>query len=429
MSYVWWCTRESHWGTTQNRSSAMTSDAAAHRAATSKKAVRVTGGIAVQNGVPMMMAFAEAAEILKHTAVDRFDSAAGTGYQRDPQMPRIRKATEYYQGGGRMPNPILVNIREEDFDKIEIQMSADDRKAYDEAIETGGDWIGSATIYIPADVKVWVYDGQHRDGAIRGVVESDFSTFSGFPVPLSITLGLTTSEEMKEFYEVNQNAKSVKTDLAWELLRQMAAEDPILAEALEVSNKDWPTKGLAVAEALIASGGLWSDRIQRANVKKVRGDNLTLGAAQFARSLQPVLAMSAFAKADPKTIAQVLDAYWVGICMVLPDAFADPKKYVIQKGPGAIALHRVLPQVIDVLRARGQRMANAEAYAEILKDLPNLTGEIVSEDGTVTEVSGPDFWKAGPEGVASQWTGDAGRKRLAVRIQTVLPRPSDEILL
>lgn len=45
------------------------------------------------------------------------------------------------------------------------------------------------------------------------------------------------------------------------------------------------------------------------------------------------------------------------------------------------------------------------------------------------EVSGADFWKAGPEGVASQWTGDAGRKRLAVRIQTVIPRPVDEINL
>jgi DGQHR domain-containing protein len=407
----------------------MSSDLAAHRAATAKKAIRVTGGVAVQNGVPMMTAFAEAADIIKHTSVDRFDSVTDTGYQRDPQMPRIKKATEYYQGGGRMPNPILVNIREEDFDKIEIVMNDEDRKAYDVAIATRANWIGSATIFIPADVKVWVYDGQHRDGAISALVEVDAETFGDFPVPLSITLGLTTSEEMKEFYEVNQNAKSVKTDLAWELLRQMAEEDPVLAEALEISGKDWPTKGLAVAEALIESGGPWSDRIQRANVKKVRTDNLTLGSAQFARSRQPVLGMSAFAKADPATVAAVIDAYWLGISTVIPEAFTDPKKYVIQKGPGAIALHRVLPQVIDVLRARGERLGDPAAYANVLKDLPTLSGDIVREDGSTAEVTGADFWKAGPEGIASQWTGDSGRKRLAVRIQAVLPRPSDEINL
>jgi hypothetical protein len=139
-----------------------------------------------------------------------------------------------------------------------------------------------------------------------------------------------------------------------------------------------------------------------------------------------------FAKADPKKIAAVLDAYWRGIAQVLPEPFDpanDPKKYVIQKGPGAIAFHRVLPQVVDVLRERGQRLGDPSAYAEILKDLPNLSGEIVHEDGTREDVTGADFWKAGPEGVASQWTGDAGRKRLAVRIQSLLPRPSDELQL
>ena len=51
------------------------------------------------------------------------------------------------------------------------------------------------------------------------------------------------------------------------------------------------------------------------------------------------------------------------------------------------------------------------------------------EDGTRADISGADFWEAGPEGVASQWTGDAGRKRLAVRIQSLIPRPVTSINL
>ena len=46
---------------------------------------------------------------------------------------------------------------------------------------------------------------------------------------------------MKEFYEVNQNAKSVKTDLAWKLLRKMAEDDPELAELLEITGQNWKT--------------------------------------------------------------------------------------------------------------------------------------------------------------------------------------------
>lgn len=399
------------------------------KAVTAKKAIRITGALAVQQGVPMLMGFAEASEIVNHTDVDRFDPSTNTGYQRDPQPVRIRKAAEYYENGGRMPNPLLVNIREEDFDKIEVVLSPRDQEAYEAAIDSSSNWIGTAEIVVPADVTIWVYDGQHREGAWEDLVQKKVDAWGAFPIPLSITLGLATTEEMKEFYEVNQNAKSVKTDLAWELLRQMAEEDPALAEMLEIKGQNWQVRGQDVVEEMMNSSGIWSDKIQRANIKKTPKDNLTLNSAQFIRSLQPVFAMPTFAKADAATIAVVLDAYWRGIAQVLPDAFIEPKKYVIQKGPGAIAFHRVLPQVLDVLRARGARLGDPDAYADVLKDLPNLSGEIVREDGSHEIVEGADFWLAGPEGVASQWTGDAGRKRLAVRIQAVIPRPVDEINL
>jgi DGQHR domain-containing protein len=395
------------------------------------KSIRIKGSIAVQSGIPILTGFARADELVPRTEVDQFDSENNTGYQREPQQPRIRKAAQYYEDGGRMPNPLLVNIREDDFGKIELILSADDRAGYEAAIESGGNWIGTAKVVIPAGVKIWIFDGQHRDGATNLLVTKYPEKFGNWPVPLSMTLGLDTASEMKEFYEVNQNAKAVKTDLAWELLRKMAEEDPELAEILEIKG-NWQVKGGDVVDELIARGGVWSDKIQRANVRKTTKDRLTLNSAQFIRSLQPVLAMPLFAKADTETIAAVLNAYWDGIAMVLPEPFApdsDPKKYVIQKGPGAIAFHRVLPQVIDVLRARGKRLGDAAAYAEVLKDLPNLSGEVMLEGGKTVDVTGAKFWLAGPEGVASQWTGDAGRKRLAVRIQALLPRPVDELNL
>jgi DGQHR domain-containing protein len=393
--------------------------------------LRLRGSLAVQNGVPMILGYLAAEPLTRSASVDTFNPDTGDGYQRVPQPSRIKQAGDYYAQGGRMPNPILANLREDDFENIKV-IVAEDEKGYYDAIENKVNWIGVGEIVIPSSVSVWVYDGQHRNGAVDTLVQSRAEEFADFPVPVSLTLGLNEVEEMKEFFEVNNNAKSVKVDLAWELLRKMAEEDPDLAEMLEIKGQDWQTKGSDVIDALIASGGLWSDKIQRANVKKVRTDNLTLNSAQFIRSLQPVLGMPAFKKAEPKQIATVLDAYWDGIAQVLPEPFeasADPKKYVIQKGPGAIAFHRVLPQVVEVLRARSERLGDANAYARVLTDLPTLSGEIVTEEGISQIVTGSDFWKAGPEGVASQWTGDAGRKRLAVRIQQVIPRPSDDLNL
>ena len=409
----------------------MSATTTALKSVTTRKGLHLQGAIAVQRGVVMLQTFGAASDVVPRTQVDMYDHLTKEGYQRDRQAPRVRKAAEYYRHGGRMPNPLLMNIRSEDFDKIEIKIVGD-TAGFEKALEGDGDWIGTAEVYIPEGVAIWLYDGQHRDGAIEELLDRDGDDFASFPVPLSLTVGLGTVEEMKEFYEVNQNAKAVKTDLAWELLRLMALDDPELAELLEVKGQDWKTRGADVIDELIALGGVWADSIQEPNVRKGRLDRLTLNKAQFIRSLQPVLSTPALKTADSATVAKILHAYWQGIAQVMPEPFAkdnEPKKWVIQKGPGAIAFHRVLPQVLEVLRAKGERLADPDAYAVVFKELPTLSGEIVHEDGAYVDVTGADFWKSGPEGVASQWTGDAGRKRLGIRIQTLLPKPSDVLNL
>ncbi len=61
-------------------------------------------------------------------------------------------------------------------------------------------------------------------------------------------------------HEVTNNAKSVKVDLAWELLRKMAAADPELAELLEITNQDWKTQGADVTRR--------ADRVGRTVVRQ-----------------------------------------------------------------------------------------------------------------------------------------------------------------
>jgi DGQHR domain-containing protein len=390
---------------------------------------KIRGAVVVQRGEVMLFGAMPAEDLVRRARVDVYEPEHRTGYQRERIASRAKAASYYYEQGGRFPNPILVNIREEDFEKVRVDV--DDQEGYEEAVEARGHWIGGGYIELPEDVTLWVYDGQHRQGGVEELVERN-PMFSVFPVPIAVTLGLDEDAEMNEFYQVNTNAKSVKTDLAWELLRKRAAKDPELAGLLEERGRDWIIKAEDVIDELVKLEGPWSDSIQRPNQKKVKTDRLTLPAAQFVRSLKPVLDMPLLAKADANTVGMILNAYWMGIAKVMPEPFdpsKSPKDWVIQKGPGAIAFHRVLPQVIEVVRAKGKGLADVDAYAEVLADVPQLRGQITTEDGDVDEISGAQFWRSGPQGVASAFTGDAGRKRLGIMIQAMLPRPIASIVL
>ena len=394
--------------------------------------VRLHGSLVVQRGRATMFTAISAHDLVRQGRVDTYNPVTEKGYQRDGLPSRMRAASQYYEAGGTMPNPLLVNIREEDFSSVGVVITSGDPDEYNTATEDAGDWIGAGFVEFADDLSIWIYDGQHREGGIRDLVKRE-AEFGTFPVPLSITLGLNELAEMREFYEVNTNAKSVKTDLAWELLRHMAKSDPELAEELELSGKDWTTRGIDVAKALDKMDGPWAGRIQFPNQKRTGKDSLVIAMAQFVQSIKPVLDMALFQKADAETIAQVLNAYWKGIATVLPEPFdanTSPKDWAIQKGTGSIPLHRAFPRVVEVVRARSRRLGDPVAYAEVMKPLQSLQGEITHEaTGDAKVVSGADFWRAGGEGVAGVYSGEAGRKRLFLMIQALLPRPSSEIEL
>lgn len=390
--------------------------------------VQIAGALCVQRGTRMLQAFTDAITVLDHQEVDIFDPDSGEGYQRAPVMSRVRKAARYYdEKRGRMPNPLLMNIRKVDMDERRVAVLVDeDRVGYENAVIEGGNWIGTGRIEFTDDVSLWIYDGQHRAGGLSQLL-GEHEQWEDFPVPLSLTLGLDPAEEMREFYEVNTNAVSVKTDLAWELLTKMAEEDPELREMLAAEDKDWITRAYAVVDALEELDGPWQGRFKEANRRKSRGDGVTIPKPQFARSLKPVLDMPSLKRADAATIATVINAYWSGIRKVMPEPFVEPQDYVLQKGNGAVALNRVLPQVVEVVRSKGGRLGQPDAYAEVMQELPTLQAESVDNDGNLTTRSGADFWRVGS--VASGFSGDAGRRRLSLLVQSRLPSAADTIQL
>lgn len=196
---------------------------------------------------------------------------------------------------------------------------------------------------------------------------------------------------------------------------------------ISTESRDRIIRGVSVVRELNALDGVWVGRIRAPGQKRKRGDRFTIHQTVFVRSLRPVLDMSLMAKVRPAQIALLLNAYWDGIAKILPEPFdpgGSPKNYVIQQNQGAVALHHVLPWVIEVLPAWGKSLTDPIAYADVMHDLPTLSDEIMSNRGAAP-VSGATFWLSGSAGMASQFSGDAGCKRLSVHLRALIPRPPE----
>jgi len=62
--------------------------------------------------------------------------------------------------------------------------------------------------------------------------------------------------------------------------------------------------------------------------------------------------------------------------------------------------------------------------------LQKLTRSATDEEtGDQLEESGSDFWLSGSGGMSTAFAGEAGRRRLAIMVQALLPKPVEEITL
>ena len=108
-----------------------------------------------------------------------------------------------------IPTAVLLNVRETHAERL-IEMAREGSIEIDSADDS---------------FSLYVVDGQHRILAIRQICEEDFERWKNFSVPFVLMLGADEHQELRQFYVVNSNAKSVKTDLAFDLLKQQTDHD------------------------------------------------------------------------------------------------------------------------------------------------------------------------------------------------------------
>ena len=352
------------------------------------------------NGVRTVAGTMMAGLLSEMSVVPHRDYDAQEGYQRLPSRTRVvNLAHDLTQGTVDLPTAVLLNIR--DFDDAWLEMDG-----------AGG------TLSLPIGTKAYVVDGQHRIAALTRLIKEDQDRWSNFLLHFVMMLGAGEKQEMRQFFVVNSTAKSVRTDLALDLLHQQANSDANLMASLIDKGESWKVKAQALAHHLGCQSGIWKGRIRFPGKAK---SQTTITNSAMVGSLQVLMNHPYFGVLNStENEARILDAYWLAIRRTLPSVFEDPGQYSMQKGLGALTMHGVFPAVLEVVRSRHESLVDPESYEDVIGPaLQELAGS--TADGT--HVQGADFWRQGPAGAAGQFSSSAGRRVLRARIMHQLPPP------
>lgn len=353
-------------------------------------------GAKLRKGRQIALASITIAQLAERYIVPFRNFATQTGYQRPPSSARISQLKgDLAAGRVDLPTAVLLSLR--DFKRSHL-------------VERDG------RLYLALSGEMlYVVDGQHRIVALLKLYEQDPERWGDYQLAATVLLGASEMEEMEQFYVVNSTAKSVRTDLAFDLLKQQAESNPLLREKLDERGHGWKVEGQTVVEEL-AKTSVWKGRIRFPNEAP---NSTVIGSAAMVNSLRPLLVTAYFQMISTPNQVAILDAFWQGIRKIMPDAFYDPERYALQKTLGVYCLHNVLVAVLEYIRSAGMSVTDAEVYADLLGE-PLLGLEAETRAGETA--SGLQFWVSGPDGAAGQFSSNAGQRVLTARIRRLLPR-------
>lgn len=206
-----------------------------------------------------------------------------------------------------------------------------------------------------------------------------------------ITEGLSQIEEAAQFYIINTKAK--KMDVA--LTRRLLIENDRIKDLADV--KEWEITAVRITIELNKSllGNPWYGKIRQPNEEKLEAHIAT--EKSFVSSLRQLLISGKFKQ--PRRTAKKLGAYWSAIRDIIPEAFQEPKRYLIQKTPGMFAFNFF---IAPILLTRYEE----KDFPRKLQGLRNL---------------GPDFWRRrNKRGSRRFGTGMGGYANLADHVKKYL---------
>jgi DGQHR domain-containing protein len=336
-----------------------------------------------------------AGQILAQCKVDCFREETPWGYQRPLTRARVKQVSAFLrQEEGLLPTSILLCIRRPDRASFEAKGPAG----------LAGEW---GELVIPAEVTLWVVDGQHRlFGIQRAFTKERLKWAKAYPLPVTILEGIEDYGEMRCFHIVNTRQKGVPTDVVDRHLVSMREVEGVGLIETMGERSYLRARATEIADFLRKSpdspwfGAVWIPGEKRSSKHLI-------GQHSLVASLQPVLGDSFIKRLGDLEVAELLVNYWSALKARWPGAFAQPQQHSIQKPWGVSALHVLFPAVVDICRE--SRDYSSEAMYEIFAEMRLSTLFWHREHGhPLTRERSPRFQRA----LVQHLTGELPRPRL-----------------
>jgi DGQHR domain-containing protein len=351
-----------------------------------------------------------AGELIRRSKVDIWraeDDQTEAGYQREPSRGRLREVANYVERDDSiLPTGGLLNARSHNgpaYGRV-LKFEAD-------AGEEGS--IQSGWLTIPSSLKnLWTVDMQHRLGGLHLAIDADNrEDLADFPMVATIADGLSKLEEVEQFDLINTTQKKIRTDLARRTM-SIRAQDRDKRREFDRKGRLWEARGPMIVDWLNRSSEVWKEKIIPPNAGKKEWPEGIIRETSFVTSLKPILQTPLFVRTPDEQVAIVIDRFWTAVKLVFEEAFGNTDGSVIQKTPGIFSLHTMVPEVVEVLRSRGQP-TTSENIVEVITRWAEL---------------GADFWDRDNEEGAARFGSMKGFSILAADLRDKLPELQDVVV-
>jgi DNA sulfur modification protein DndB len=252
----------------------------------------------------VILGFAPARVLAKHSFADILDEDTGRGYQRRFNAKHSLDFRKYIQQPDSTTIPLTFNLRPCEDGAWTLKEFAGQG-----AVLT----IKSGTGKVMAQV-----DCQHRLGYLTDV---------DVALPFMCFVGLSIREEMEIFGIINSKAKGLSNSLLdfhdASLAADLGVERPELFIALQLNtNSESPWY-----RQLDLGGTATSGLSRRASLRTMQ------------KAIKRFLSQSKILKSEaPETAAEIVIAFWSALAVVLKEEWNSPRSFLINKGVGVYAL-------------------------------------------------------------------------------------------
>ena len=291
------------------------------------------------------------AQLARMSAADVFDQDANPeGLQRELSMKHAREAYEYVT---REPNPtlpraypeVVLNVR----DKAVIKRRAVDVDGL--GVRMVELTVDLAKIDAAKTVKISRVDGNHRLMFGAGLV-TKAGVAVGPPseaeVPFQLHVGLTREQEAGLFSDINSEQKGLNTSHLAVIRTRITPE--------EVELQEHPARVYARRLANDEASP-WKDLVHMGGSKagaKEAGAYRPVNFIALEHGVQRILKKSQYiGELEPDAQYGLIRSYWMAVKAVYPEAFDNPREYLVLKNLGVATFSQLAATVIDRCLAIG----------------------------------------------------------------------------